>query len=233
MASKEGTLRTKSSASCSSKRSKASSTGAAAAMARAKAEAARARLSFAKKEMALKVEKAQLEATMDMLSLEQETAAAVAEAEVLEAAADCSDRSSSKSHLDLQHAAPLDPTERTKEYVAEQAKEQNKRQFAPPLHLPSQDEIRQSHTEPASALPIRTPHMKEEHSRVDINPFSTTPNQMLTAQQPQHTPKENIYSINIIKIIIVQMNQGSLITVLPFLPCPAMHLYIPTTTNLS
>lgn len=162
-------------------------------MARAKAEA---RLTFAKKEMALKVEKAHLEATMDMLSLEQETAAAVAEAEVLEAAADCSDRSSFKSHLDLQDAAPLDPTARTIEYVVEQAKEQSKMQFAPPLHLPSQDEIRQSHTEPALALPIQIPHMKDEHSQVDIKPFSTRPNQMLKAQQPQHTPKEDFYTTN-------------------------------------
>lgn len=147
MDSKEGTLRTRSCTSCASKRSKASSTGAAAVMARAKAEAAKACLPHAKKEMALKVEKAQLEAKMDMLSLEQETAAAVAEAEVLEAAVDGSDRSSSK----LYSAASLDPMEHTKEYVAEQAKEENRVQFAPALYQLSQDENRQLHAEPASA----------------------------------------------------------------------------------
>lgn len=83
MEKKEGTIRTRSNAPCSSKRSKASSTEAAAARACAKAEAAKARLHYIKEEMALKEEKAQLEAKMDMLSLEQETVAAVAEAEIL------------------------------------------------------------------------------------------------------------------------------------------------------
>ncbi len=55
-----------------------------------KVKAAKALLPYTKKEMALKVEKAQLEATMGMLLLEQEMAA-VAEAEVLDAAVNGSD----------------------------------------------------------------------------------------------------------------------------------------------
>lgn len=109
MEMKEGTLQTRSCASNSSRRTKASSTGAAAAMARAKAEAAKARLPYAKKEMALKVEKAQLEATINMLSLEQETAAVVAEAEVLEAAVDGSDRSGSNFTQTNYLLPPLTP----------------------------------------------------------------------------------------------------------------------------
>lgn len=163
-------------------------------MARAKAEAAKARLPYATKEMALKVEKAQLEATMDMLSLEQETAAAVAEAEVLEAAVDGSDRSSSKLHSDQLSATPLDPMERTKEYVAEQAKEENRVQFAPALHQLSQDENRQPHAEPTSAYPIQTSHFKTESSQADADSFPATPNQTVTAKQPQLTPDTRRYA---------------------------------------
>ncbi|KAJ8014848.1 hypothetical protein DPEC_G00020040 [Dallia pectoralis] len=106
-------------------------------MARAKAEAAKARLPHAKMEMSLKLEKAKLEATIDMLSLEKETTAAVAEAEVLEAAVDGSDRSSCKLQLE---ATPLDPIQRTREYVAKQANEQNETQFAPAAQVLSQDD---------------------------------------------------------------------------------------------
>jgi len=177
----EGTLRTRSYASCSSKRSKASSTGAAAAVARAKAEAAKARLPYAKKEMALKVEKAQLEATMNMFSLEQETAAAVAEAEVLEAAVDGSDRNSSKLQSDQLSATSHDPMERTKKYVAEQAKEVNRVQFAPALHQLYHGEKRQLHAEPATMYLNKASHCKTEHSQADADFHTATPNQTGTA----------------------------------------------------
>lgn len=193
MDEEENTLHTRSYASCSSKRSNASSTGAAAAKARAKAEAAKARLPFAKKEMALKVEKAQLEATMNMLSLEQETAAAEAEAEVLEAAAEGSNRSSSKPCTQL-FAAPLDPMERTKKYVAEQATEENRVQFAPELQQLYQDENKQSHAEQALAHPIITPHGQTEQSQVGAESFSATPNQKVIPQQLQPSSDTHHYS---------------------------------------
>ncbi|KAL3976954.1 C5a anaphylatoxin chemotactic receptor 1 [Sarotherodon galilaeus] len=86
MSSKASSLKTRSEASC------ASSTGSAAAKARAKAEAAKARLSFAAKEMDLKVEKAQIEvakakveASIEFLQHEKDVASAIAEAESLEA----------------------------------------------------------------------------------------------------------------------------------------------------
>lgn len=162
-------------------------------MARAKAEAAKARLPYAKKEMALKVEKAQLEATMNMLSLEQETAAAVAEAEVLEAAI-VSDRSSSKFYTDPLSATPLDPMERTKEYVAKQAKEENRVQFAPILHQLYEDENGQSRAEQASAHPVQTSHFKKERSQADADLCPATLDQTVIALQPQPTPDTRHYS---------------------------------------
>ncbi|KAJ8003162.1 hypothetical protein DPEC_G00166530 [Dallia pectoralis] len=153
-------------------------------MARAKAEAAKARLPYAKKEMSLKLEKAKLEATIDMLSLEKETAAAVAEAEVLEAAVDGSDRSSCKLQLE---ATPLDPIQRTRKYIAEQANEQNEKQFAPAPQVLSQDESRRLHTEPAIVCPIQTPHLKAESAPPDADLRSTAPNRV-TVRNPQLTP---------------------------------------------
>lgn len=95
--------------------------GSAAAKARAKAEAAKARLAYAQKEMALKLEKAKVEASMDMLNYEKETAAAIAEAEVLEAACDLeSEKHSFKLKLDSMPS--LEALERTEQYVVEQAK---------------------------------------------------------------------------------------------------------------
>ncbi|KAL6481778.1 hypothetical protein MHYP_G00098580 [Metynnis hypsauchen] len=88
-----------SSSSSSSQRSSKSSFSIAAARARAKAEAARLRAEYAKREIAMKVEKAQIdanasiekariEATLSALKEECEAEAASAEAKVLEAATD-------------------------------------------------------------------------------------------------------------------------------------------------
>lgn len=71
--------KTRSQASCSS-------TGSAAAKARAKAEAAKTHPTFTQKGVTLKLEKAQLEASIELLQCEKEAATATAEAEVLEAA---------------------------------------------------------------------------------------------------------------------------------------------------
>ncbi len=105
-------LKTRSYLSCS--RSGSSFTSAAAAMARAKAEAAKARLMFADEEERIKVEKAKLEAKMDKMVLKRETAAAVAEAEALEAAVDTSVHSKCEPQLET---APADVMQRTSEYV--------------------------------------------------------------------------------------------------------------------
>jgi hypothetical protein len=76
--------KTRSQASRTSSRS--SRSNAAAAMARAEAEAARAKVAYAEKEMQIKIQKAQLEASLDKLNVEKTAAAALAKAEALEAA---------------------------------------------------------------------------------------------------------------------------------------------------
>lgn len=115
MSNKASSLKTLSEASC------ASSTGSAAAKARAKAEAAKARLSFAAKEMDLKVEKAQIEvakakieASIEFLQQEKDVASAIAEAEALEAAV--------ASQIEARsNPCPSVTAERTKQYVISQA----------------------------------------------------------------------------------------------------------------
>ncbi|XP_023812156.1 uncharacterized protein LOC111947642 [Oryzias latipes] len=108
MSNKASSFKTRSEASCTS------STGSAAAKARAKAEAAKARLSFAAKEMNLKVEKAQIEASLEILKQEKDVASAVAEAEALEAAV--------ASHSEVRSNPSSSVTaERTRQYVMSQA----------------------------------------------------------------------------------------------------------------
>lgn len=138
-------LKTRSYLSCS--QSGSSSTNDAAAMARAKAEAAKARLMYADEEERIKVEKAKLEAKMDKMVLERETAAAVAEAEALEAAVDTSVHSKHDPPLET---APVDVMQRTCEYVEQMnlhavTKSASKAEPLPP------DETIQPHTE----LPVR------------------------------------------------------------------------------
>ncbi len=107
----------------SSKRSLSSSkssVASAAAKARASAEAARAKMAFAKRQLDMKKEKARLEqeratveANLEALELEKEAAAALAEAEVLEAAAMERDDNRSEISTLSSHVISV----RTEEYV--------------------------------------------------------------------------------------------------------------------
>ena len=123
---KTSSLKTRSRASCSSVRSSASSTEAAAAKARARAEAAKTRLAYAEEEVNLKLEKAKLEASLTMLTYKKETAAAIAEAEVLEAAVDVNDERQSCGLI--VDSGPLETAQRTEQYVTEQTKMQEEAQ---------------------------------------------------------------------------------------------------------
>lgn len=154
-------MKTRSQASCSSRHSSRSSTNNAAAIARAKAEAAKARLSFAEEEMKMKMEKAHLEASIEKLNVEKETAAAVAEAEALEAAANGSEEQhSSKHQLD---ATPLDPVQRTRDYVSEQAKEcEHRLNIVRKTGPVSQDEVGRLYTEPTPLRSVHAPHLKTD-----------------------------------------------------------------------
>lgn len=111
-------------------RSSQSSTSSAAVTARAAAEAAKARAAFAEKEAKLKVEKAakeaelllgkaKLEAELSALALQREAAAAIAQAEALEAAEEL--ENSVKSDSSSQKALQREIATRTNEYVTAQA----------------------------------------------------------------------------------------------------------------
>lgn len=149
-------LKTRSHLSCS--RSGRSSTNAAAAMARAKAEAAKARLMYADEEERIKVEKAKLEAKMDKMVLERETAAAVAEAEALEAAVDTSVHSRHDPPLET---APVDVMQRTCEYV-EQMNLHAVTESASKAEPLSPDETLQPHTELSVRNSVSATRLKAE-----------------------------------------------------------------------
>ncbi|KAI2661156.1 hypothetical protein H4Q32_030204 [Labeo rohita] len=107
---------------CSLSSSK-SSVASAAAKARASAEAARAKMAFAKRQLEMKKEKARLEqeratveANLEALELERDAAAALAEAEVLEAAAMEHDDNRSEISTLSSHVI----SKRTEEYVKQQ-----------------------------------------------------------------------------------------------------------------
>lgn len=201
MAEKDArSYKTRSYASANSKYSSRSSTGAAAAIARAKAEASKARLAFADKEMTMKIEKARLEASMDKLKIEKETAAAEAEAEALEAAADASsDRHSAEFQL---HPTPLDPIQRTKEYVAEQVKEYELRQSVAEMDPLSQVEDKQVYTEPPALHSIQNPRLKTENEAADASHCNAhseisgrnAPQQPLLASDVAHSCRNGDYN---------------------------------------
>lgn len=164
MATETSSLKTRSRA------SSASSTGSAAAKARARAEAAKARLAFVEEEVNLKLQKAKLEASMEMLKHKKETAAAIAEAEVLEAAIDENIEKHS-CRLSL-NSAPLETTQRTEQYVIDQTKVRETE-----LQL-CDDDIPQK-TEPSPSYSISASHLKPE-----AKPFLA--HQTSAAFQPPH-----------------------------------------------
>lgn len=132
-------------ASARTRRSKSShsSASSAAVRARAKAEVAKARAAFAEKEAELKVQraereaelqlgKAKLEAELGALELQREAAAAIAQAEALEAA-ELDIEGSSKTDISSQANLQNEIVTRTNEYVEAQA-EHNVPQTQPSAH---------------------------------------------------------------------------------------------------
>lgn len=164
-------LRTRSRTGFSSQ-SGASSTGSAAAKARAKAEAAKACLAYAEEEMNLKLEKARLEASLEVLKQKRETAAAIAEAEALEAAIDVSDSLTDSFSSDMNDIpVPLLASQRTQQYVTDQLGER-----VPELQLNSNSGTMMS------SAPLPSP------LKADAKPFISQQNSLtspiLTCQQP-------------------------------------------------
>lgn len=106
---------TRSVVSISSSSTNKSSASLAAAKARAKVLAARARTAFVQKENELLLEKARMDAALATLKLDQEIAAAVAEAEALQCTAAELERGSRA--FNIAALPPQSPQERTSEYI--------------------------------------------------------------------------------------------------------------------
>ncbi|KAH8009472.1 hypothetical protein HPB51_017992 [Rhipicephalus microplus] len=102
-------------ASSRSRRSGFSTISLAAVQARAHAEAAKARAQFGRKEAAMRLEKARIEAELEVLQHEKEAAAADAQASALEAAVEQDGGECVRPH------PPLDRTLRVSSYITEQA----------------------------------------------------------------------------------------------------------------
>ncbi|KAH8037270.1 hypothetical protein HPB51_009713 [Rhipicephalus microplus] len=102
-------------ASSRSQRSGSSTISLAAVQARAQAEAVKARAQFGRKEAAMRLEKARIEAELEVLQHEKEAAAADAQASALEAAVEQDGGECVRPH------PPLDHTLRVSSYITEQA----------------------------------------------------------------------------------------------------------------
>lgn len=167
-------VRTRSRASCSSGRSNASSTGSAAAKARAKAEAAKARLAFVEKEADLKLQQAKLEVSMEMLKHQKEAAAAIAEAEVLEAVVDENmEKQSFKLSL---NSTPLETTQRTEQYIIDQTKERGIKE--------------QECNDPSKTGPIPSCSILASHLKPDAVPFLPC-QKNVSLQTPDMPPEQS------------------------------------------
>ncbi|KAH6944403.1 hypothetical protein HPB50_002915 [Hyalomma asiaticum] len=98
-----------------SRRSGSSTISLAAAQARAQAEAVKAKAEYGRKEAAMRLEKARIEAALEVLQHEKEAAAADAQASALEAAAEQDGGECVRPH------PPVDLTQRASSYITEQA----------------------------------------------------------------------------------------------------------------
>ncbi|CAI5671390.1 unnamed protein product [Oreochromis niloticus] len=178
----------------SSKRTSSSkhSVASTAAKARAIAEAARTRATFAQRELEIKkqkakldLEKATLEADLEALELEKAAAVAVAEAEVLEAAAgiDCDDIHSNRSGI-----SPLSIKQQTEAYLEDQARIS----FKPAID--SQATLSPIYVKKASlSTKQELPESNVEYHTLSTNPgySQLSEHQPTTGQQPfspQFTP---------------------------------------------
>ncbi|XP_043105115.1 uncharacterized protein LOC122351832 [Puntigrus tetrazona] len=182
MATDNHSIKTRSHASCSSVRSSTSSTGSAAAKARARAEAAKARLTFAEEEVNLKLQKARVEASMEVLQHKKEAAAAVAEAEALEAAID--ENAEKHSCVLSVNSAPLEAKQRTEQYIIDQTEVQETELY----HVPAKIEPITSYGIPSSCLKPEAKPFLSRHASVAFQPPATT------SQQPSTYENEYVHN---------------------------------------
>lgn len=152
-------------------------------------------MSYVEEEISLKLEKAKLEASIEMLNYKKETAAAVAEAEALEAAVDAnSERHSCMLNLD---SSPLEAAQRTEQYVFDQAKSQNTI-----AQLPDEDVVMKAEPSPDYRTPASTIR-PEAKSFQPAQANTTSPHVIhghnaayqqtcLTSQQPYISEEEKV-----------------------------------------
>ncbi|KAL2089355.1 hypothetical protein ACEWY4_014043 [Coilia grayii] len=177
----------------------------AAVIARARAKAAKVRAAFAEKEVAMKVDKAKLEANLEALSLEKEAAAAVAEAEALEAAEIANEESSEPriSQDDYSGIGKALSEERTRDYVntlpvptlnpEPVSAAANHHVTAPASHIGS-DHQSQAAGYTFSSSPPQQPQISSQnpYSRLQTqNPSPSKPIN-INREQPHYKPQRNI-----------------------------------------
>ncbi|XP_077369860.1 uncharacterized protein LOC144014155 [Festucalex cinctus] len=155
--------------------STSSSASRAAARARAKVEAARASAPFIQREAELKLAEARLAAQLTTLQHEKEIAAALAEAEVFEAAAEAEAREDNRTRCDSVHAT----MQRTRAYVEQHSK----------LHLSDEEPPKLDPYSPSLLLPNKQNVQADEKEQNPIIESSTSPTlakiSVPTARQPE------------------------------------------------
>ena len=149
-------------------------------MARAKVEAARARFSFSQREAELKVEAAQMKvkeaqiaAELSTLDYEKDLAAAIAEAQVLEEAADLEGREGSEK---TRSKLACNSLQRTRDYVEQQSQLQTS--YGEPPELARYTPLRDpplSEQQPASTMPAAALTPMSTTAAAPRLPTSTTP----------------------------------------------------------
>lgn len=167
----------------SSKRSGRSATSAAV-IARAKAEAAKVRAAFAEKETAMKVERVRLEASLEALRLEREAAAAIAEADALEAAA-INQQALKEPHSTIQDyhtdISPESADERVRDYVnalpttIATPESVITIQHEEPVPEPNMANVEQLPHAPGNAASFDQPQQPQKHPYQHHSPHPTTP----------------------------------------------------------
>ncbi|XP_014829410.1 PREDICTED: uncharacterized protein LOC106907997 [Poecilia mexicana] len=134
--------------------------------------------------MKLKMEKARLEASMEMLTIEKETAAAIAKAEALEAVVGTSEGKHSCRLPFI--SSVVDSSERTKEYVENQAK------LSADIHVeshdaPSHNTLYMPHlTPPRDDCPAVANANVFKTQQKSLNPFITMDVNATSLQQMEH-----------------------------------------------
>ncbi|XP_077127869.1 uncharacterized protein LOC143783349 [Ranitomeya variabilis] len=162
--------------------SKTTSITSAVAIARANAEAAKMRASFADQEMQLKLEKARVDAALESLAAKREAAAALAEAESLEAAQ--SPKLHSQSSMSSLEFPLQDSPQRTSQYVNEFPDPNYNPEPVPKQEYDVSSEVSESHHEAQLQDRNKLENVTQNNSANDY----LAPHQVTNVDHPADTP---------------------------------------------